>query len=125
MRIPLPLLATCLSLAAIAAQAQVEEMVEPEEVVEPEVIVITGQAQPVVPLPNKGMDKTAVSRQFGPPGVKHPAVGGGSAQQPPITRWDYDGYSVFFEYSHVVDVVQRDNPAPVQVRDGLQGEPTP
>lgn len=119
MRTPLLLLASCLSLTATAAHAQIEEVVEPE------VIVITGQVQPVVPLPNKGMDKSTVSRQFGQPGIKHPAVGGGSRQQPPITRWDYDGYSVFFEHSHVVDVVQRGNPAPIQVRDGLQGEPTP
>ncbi len=74
-------------------------------------------------LPRKGSSKAAVSSQFGPPSVRHPPVGGGSKSQPPITRWDYDHFSVFFEYNHVIDAVRFGNPAPVAVRDGLVGGP--
>jgi len=38
--------------------------------------------------------------QFGAPKTRHDAVG-----KPPITRWDYDGFSVYFEYQHVVHAV--------------------
>ena len=33
------------------------------------------------------------------------AVGGASPQQPPITRWDYNGFAVIFERDRVVDAV--------------------
>ena len=97
-----------------------------------EVVVITQASGPAtsqigdagsISMPAKGMNKASVSRAFGTPQVRHPAVGGGSRQQPPITRWDYPGFSVFFEYDHVVDAVQADNPAPIAVRDGLAGGP--
>ena len=97
----------------------------------PEVIVVTqasGPATSTMPssasgLPHKGMTKVAVSHDFGQPTLRHATVGGGSPHQPPITRWDYDGFSVIFENDHVVDAVQRGNPAPVAVYDGLAGGP--
>lgn len=94
---------------------------------EPEVIVITGASAPATSamLPTKGMTKTIVARDYGQPATRHAPVGGGSPQQPPITRWDYDGFSVFFEHEHVVDAVQRGNPAPIAVYDGLSGGPRP
>ena len=46
-----------------------------------------------------------VEKHFGAPVTRHPAVGGASAQQPPITRWDYNGFSVFFEHDRVIDSV--------------------
>ncbi len=60
-----------------------------------------------------------VAKQFGEPRMKYPAVGGGSPQQPPITRWDYDGFSVFFENSHVVDTVVPGHPPAVDHGDQL------
>lgn len=80
---------------------------------------------PASALPPKGMSRAAVSSQFGQPHTRHAPVGGGSPRQPPITRWDYAGFSVFFEYDHVVDAVERNNPAPIAVRDGLAGGPRP
>lgn len=74
---------------------------------------------PASTLPTKGSAQAAVLEQFGEPTVRHKPVGGGSRLQPPITRWDYETFSVFFENDHVVDAVQRANPAPVRVRDGL------
>jgi len=43
---------------------------------------------------------SAVEKRFGAPTSRHPAVG-----QPPITRWDYPGFSVFFEYDRVIHAV--------------------
>ena len=37
--------------------------------------------------------------------MRHAPVGGGHPQQPPITRWDYPTFSVYFEHEHVVDAV--------------------
>ena len=41
-----------------------------------------------------------VKAQYGEPTEAKPAVG-----DPPITRWVYPGYTVYFEYQHVIDVV--------------------
>ncbi len=43
-------------------------------------------------VPARGMSKAEVRAQFGEPTRARPAVG-----QPPISRWDYDGFSVYFE----------------------------
>jgi hypothetical protein len=64
-------------------------------------------------LPRKGESMQAVAKKFGEPRVKHPAVGGDAPKHPPITRWDYDGFSVFFENSHVVDAVVPGQPPAV------------
>jgi hypothetical protein len=41
-----------------------------------------------------------VEKQFGAPTTRHPTVG-----KPPITRWDYPNFSVFFEGDRVIDSV--------------------
>ncbi len=62
-------------------------------------------------LPRRGELMTQVERRFGAPKAKHAAVGGASAVQPPITRWDYPDFSVYFENSHVVNsVMTKSNP---------------
>src|ERR1700754_4090121 len=45
-----------------------------------------------VDTPKRGSTMTEVEKHFGAPVEKHATVG-----QPPITRWDYTGFSVFFE----------------------------
>lgn len=52
------------------------------------------------PVPERGMDMEKVRSRFGEPLRVLPAVG-----DPPITRWDYDGYRVFFEYDKVLHSV--------------------
>lgn len=52
--------------------------------------------------PGRGMSMQAVVAQWGEPTTRQAAVG-----QPPITRWDYRDFVVFFEYSHVIDAVPR------------------
>ena len=47
----------------------------------------------------------AVEQKFGQPSQRHNAVGGGGVKHPPITRWDYPGFSVFFENDRVIHSV--------------------
>jgi len=56
-------------------------------------------------VPKRGETMSEVEKQFGTPVTRHPTVGGASAQQPPITRWDYNGFSVIFERDRVIDSV--------------------
>lgn len=52
--------------------------------------------------PTRGMHERTVVSRFGEPETRHPAVG-----EPPISRWDYNGYSVFFEGPFVIHTVVR------------------
>ena len=68
-----------------------------------ETIVVDDQVQvreTSVDKPKRGSTMTQVEAKFGAPTTKHDAVG-----QPPITRWDYAGFSVFFEHDRVIDAV--------------------
>ena len=56
-------------------------------------------------LPKRGQSMAAVEAAFGAPAQRHAPVGGGSARTPPITRWDYEGFSVYFEHQHVIHAV--------------------
>lgn len=70
--------------------------------------------------PVKGSTMAAVERHYGAPVKKYPPVGGGHPHQPPITRWDYAGFTVFFEHDHVVDAVIPGQPPAIQHSDELQ-----
>jgi hypothetical protein len=50
--------------------------------------------------PARGSTMQSVESRFGAPVSKHAAVG-----RPPITRWDYPGFSVFFENDRVLHSV--------------------
>jgi len=56
-------------------------------------------------VPQRGATMADVEKQFGAPVERHATVGGASAQQPPITRWDYNGFAVIFERDRVIDSV--------------------
>jgi len=60
--------------------------------------------------PKRGLTMDEVEKHFGAPVTRHPAVGGSSPQQPPITRWDYNGFSVVFEHDRVIDAVVSSGP---------------
>jgi len=51
-------------------------------------------------LPDNGLSMDEVSARFGEPSNKNAAVG-----DPPITRWDYDRFSVYYEYELVLFTV--------------------
>lgn len=56
-------------------------------------------------LPKKGFTMTQVESEHGAAAVKHDAAG-----QPPITRWEYDNYIVYFEGDRVIHSVLRHKP---------------
>lgn len=76
--------------------------------VQAEVLLIDAIRQAAgVSLPAAGVSAETVRVQFGEPRSTVPAVG-----EPPISRWVYDGYTVYFEYDRVIHaVVHRDSPA--------------
>lgn len=51
-------------------------------------------------IPSRGMSMNQVEQRFGQAMRRHSPVG-----DPPITRWDYDGITVYFEYKHVIHAV--------------------
>lgn len=74
----------------------------PAETIE---IPVGAQGASNIVLPVRGESKRAVLERYGLADQEHPAVG-----QPPITRWDYRDFSVYFEYDHVVDSVLHHQP---------------
>jgi hypothetical protein len=50
--------------------------------------------------PSRGMSMAKVTAAWGEPTNKLSAVG-----QPPIARWDYPAFTVYFEYDHVIHAV--------------------
>jgi len=53
-----------------------------------------------IPRPAAGMTRKTVEERFGAPQERHAAVG-----EPPITRWDYPAFAVFFEKDRVIHAV--------------------
>jgi len=74
-----------------------------------ETVVVDDQVmvkQSAVATPKRGLTMSQVEAKFGAPVEKHAAVSDpGTSHQPPITRWDYAGFSVFFEHDRVIDTV--------------------
>jgi len=50
--------------------------------------------------PSRGMTAASVESKFGSPDAKQAAVG-----EPPISRWEYKDFVVFFEYDRVIHAV--------------------
>jgi hypothetical protein len=71
-----------------------------------------------VARPGRGMSMKAVEAKFGAPQQRHGAVG-----KPPITRWDYPAFTVFFEYEHVIDAVVNPEPEAAQTPDAAPESP--
>ncbi len=68
-----------------------------------ETLVVDDQVQlrdSSVDRPHRGATMAAVEKVFGVPAQKHATIG-----QPPITRWDYPHFSVFFEKDRVIHAV--------------------
>ena len=76
---------------------------------------VQGAATPRPSTPPRGMTKARVRQQYGEPQSKSRPVG-----NPPITRWDYPGYRLYFEYDHVLHAVVPEHFEPVAHGDELQ-----
>lgn len=76
------------------------------EVAADELLVDSIQSAPSIQTPRSGVSMSSVRQQFGSPAVEQPTVSvDGGPFQPPITRWDYDNFSVIFERDQVVHSV--------------------
>ena len=56
----------------------------------------------VMEAPGRGMTMAEVEQRFGTPLERREAVG-----EPPITRWIYADYTVYFEHQYVIRAVLR------------------
>lgn len=59
-----------------------------------------GVAPSDIATPVHGSNMNAVIQRYGEPQNRMPAVG-----EPPITRWVYSDFTVFFEHQHVIHSV--------------------
>jgi hypothetical protein len=63
------------------------------------------EAQPqtaTVNVPARGITMSKVETTFGAPTQREAAIG-----KPPITRWEYPNFVVYFEHEHVIHSVLR------------------
>jgi len=58
------------------------------------------QSAPSIDTPRNGLTMDQVRQQYGEPATTIAAVG-----EPPISRWEYTGFSVFFENDQVLHSV--------------------
>ena len=64
------------------------------------------ESAPAVQTPRTGLSMANVRAGYGDPVTEHPAVStSGNPNHPPITRWDYNDFSVYFEHDKVVHSV--------------------
>lgn len=85
------LLLTSIGLAGACAASLAETLVVDDQVM---------VRESSVERPGKGATMKSVQARFGAPASRHATVG-----QPPITRWDYPGFAVFFEHEQVIHSV--------------------
>ena len=91
-------LAVVLLVAALAAPAALAERIKVP-------VGAQGSAAVGEGLPARGASEAEVEARWGAPSVRHPAIG-----QPPIERWDYPDFAVYFETGHVVHSVLKHKP---------------
>jgi outer membrane protein assembly factor BamE (lipoprotein component of BamABCDE complex) len=94
--LPLMLIAALAAIAAgsVATMARADLVVNDDQV-----SVIPSD----IARPSPGMTMQKVEEKFGAPSTRHDAVG-----TPPITRWDYQSFSVYFENDRVIHAVVTD-----------------
>ena len=86
----MPIVRTLLILALAVAQPALAETLS----------TTTGDPAAAADRPSRGSTMAAVQSHYGEPTTRHAAVG-----DPPITRWDYPQFSVYFEHDRVLHAV--------------------
>jgi hypothetical protein len=86
------------------------------------IIGLSGHSVHAAPqAPQRGLHMDKVTQVYGQPMQLRAAVG-----DPPITRWVYDGYTVYFEHKHVIhSVISRESTAPASPASGMPAEEEP
>lgn len=85
-----------------------------------ETLDIPASANSSMTMPGRGMTMEQVETEFGVPLVKHDTVG-----SPPITEWEYGGFSVYFESEWVIHSVGKRTRAPQASQQPAAEPPTP
>ena len=86
----MPILRILVSLALLAATPALAETLSTP----------TGSPAAAGDRPARGSTMATVEGRYGAPTDRHATVG-----NPPITRWDYPGFSVYFEHDRVLHTV--------------------
>ncbi|MGH8398196.1 MAG: hypothetical protein ACRETA_08135, partial [Gammaproteobacteria bacterium] len=74
-------------------------------------VATPAETNPGISMPTRGMSMANVEHIFGAPQEKIPAVPDpGTKLHPPIARWVYPDYVVYFEYNYVVHSVLKAHP---------------
>lgn len=71
-----------------------------DSLVIPDINLRPGNAPQDIPRPTRGMSMEQVREEFGEPRQVYGPVG-----DPPITRWEYDNFTVHFESQYVIHSV--------------------
>jgi outer membrane protein assembly factor BamE (lipoprotein component of BamABCDE complex) len=95
---------TLLMSAVLAAGAGLAGLAQADIVAVPDGIAVK-ESDGIAPA--RGMTMSQVASKFGAPVTKVPAVG-----NPPISRWEYPGFVVYFERDHVIHSVVSESAAP-------------
>ncbi len=98
----LSLLALTVAALGFAGNARSQEVALPGGSAADTTVAAPAPVPTPVNPPTRGITMNRVEAQFGAPSERHAAIG-----NPPITRWDYPGFSVFFEHQHVIHSVIR------------------
>ncbi len=88
---------------AFAAEASAQSAPAPTTAVPAAPSAVPGMSDPsvaTVAVPARGLDMDQVEQRFGVAETKLPAVG-----NPPITRWVYRDFTVYFEGRYVIHAV--------------------
>ena len=59
-----------------------------------------------IAAPERGLSMSQVEKRFGAPQAKLPPAGGDAPKQPVINRWQYNGFTVYFEGNTVIHSVR-------------------
>lgn len=92
----MPIVRTLMLLALFMAQPTLAETLS----------TATGTPAVAADHPNRGSSMATVQSRFGEPTSRQAAVG-----NPPITRWDYPQFAVYFEHDKVLHAVVLRAPA--------------
>ncbi|MEZ5462914.1 hypothetical protein [Dokdonella sp.] len=57
-------------------------------------------------VPQRGLNMSQVEKRFGAPEAKLPPAGGDTPLHPVINRWQYNGFTVYFEKNIVIHSVR-------------------
>jgi hypothetical protein len=97
----MPRTLTALAIAALLAAVPVAHG---------DVLIIEKLEAATAEMPARGMTMDRVQARFGAPQRMAGPVG-----EPPITRWEYPGFVVVFEYRHVIHSVEKHERPPCPI----------